>query len=154
MRGILEWEWSTTSTNINIIGTYEHTAQIVGTSPGFANIKVRTRNACGWSQSAYLMVQVENCNFLNSDIRVFPNPANETLTISVGDDGASGQAQQKNQPTVFTAIVYDGSGRQHRQGESKDGAIQFDTGNLPEGTYFVHIHKGGEVEKRQVVSRH
>ncbi|WP_262246176.1 T9SS type A sorting domain-containing protein [Parapedobacter soli] len=39
-------------------------------------------------------------------------------------------------------------------GASKDGKTQFETAGLPEGTYFVHIHKDGEVEKRQVVIRH
>ncbi|MGV3763410.1 T9SS type A sorting domain-containing protein [Parapedobacter sp.] len=86
--------------------------------------------------------------------RVYPNPANETLTVSVGDDGA-GQAQRKARPAAFTAILYDHAGTEHRKGESKDGtAVQFNTTGLPEGTYFVHIHKDGEVEKRQVVIRH
>ncbi|MEC3878757.1 T9SS type A sorting domain-containing protein [Parapedobacter sp. 10938] len=119
----------------------------VGTWSGWVEVEFEV---CGVTKTRSIFCQVQS----PQPFTVFPNPANETLTISVGDDGASGQAQRRNQSTVFTAILYDGSGRQHRHGESKDGKIQFETAGLPEGTYFVHIHKDGEVEKRQVVIRH
>ena len=87
---------------------------------------------------------------------MFPNPADATLTVSIGTGKAENDPTPKaNNSSSFSVILYDSGGREHQKAESRNGEdIHLDTSDLPEGTYFVHIHKDGEVEKRQVVIRH
>lgn len=147
---ILEWEWSTTSSNVNISATYGHTAQIVGTSSGTASIRVRTRNACGWSQYAYLIVTVQNCSAFITEMKVFPNPADESLTVST----VEGENVTAKSSVTFDVTLYDATGRSQLTATSRDGKLTLDTGALPEGTYFLHIMHGDDIEKRQIVIKH
>lgn len=125
-------------------------------APGLYDVKIYTQNDCGWSTNYWPLIFF--CSTSGGMFSVFPNPANESLTISIDPDGAQAE-RSRGQVGVdvdhFSVILYDNSGRGIRKAESKDGkAVRFDTAGLPDGTYFIHIHHGEKVEKRQVAIRH
>lgn len=143
---------TTTTTRVQLVYT--------PTMPGWYNIRVRAINNtnCGpgpWYEDD---IEYKDCNnpFGGEEgWKVYPNPASATLTVSIGNEAERAAVPDKSLLPAFRVLLYDGQGRQVRQGEGKDGAVQFDTRQLPNGTYFLHIHSaGGQVEKRQVVIRH
>lgn len=128
------------------------------TVPGWYNIRVRAiSHPCGIGPWYEDDIEYKNCyNPLGGryDWKIYPNPASETLTVSMGSEAERVAVPDKSLLPPFSAVLYDTQGRQLRQGEGRDGAVQFDTRQLPEGTYFLHILHDGQVEKRQVVITH
>ncbi len=126
--------------------------------PGLYNIRVRAiHNSCGtgpWYEEDIEYMDCYSPLSGEETWKIYPNPASETLTVSIGNEPERETMGSKASLPSFSAVLYDGQGRQLRQGESKDGSVQFDTGRLPNGPYFLHIHHDGQVEKRQVVIRH
>lgn len=89
-----------------------------------------------------------------SPFTVSPNPANGSLTVTaeVEDTSAKGTG---NQPAgEFNVKLYNGQGRLLREAESMNGSVTLDTQELPEGTHYLHISRGKETVKRQVVIKH
>ena len=127
--------------------------------PGWYISQARIINhPCGTGQWVGYEVEFIDCSSMysmeDSPWKVFPNPANETMTVFPDNSGQADPAVGKTMPSAFTIVLYDSEGKRCLQGESRDGIIQIGTHNLIEGTYFLHIHHNGEVEKRQVVIRH
>lgn len=118
-------------------------------------IRVRViNNPCASGDWTYSFFEYVDCGY--SPWKVFPNPADEILTVSFDIGRAANDSiPKRNSLSSFSVILYDSGGREHQKAESRNGEdIHLDTNDLPEGTYFVHIHKDNEVEKRQVVIRH
>ncbi len=117
-------------------------------------ITLTVTGECGTPVVKGISVPVIDCSGGGTTWMVYPNPANEALTVTVGNEAERSSVTDKSILPVFRAVLYDNTGRQLRQSESKEGKVEFETRQLPEGTYFLHIHHNGEVEKRQVVIRH
>ncbi len=117
-------------------------------------ITLTVTGECGTPVVKGISVPVIDCSGGGTTWMVYPNPASEVLTVAVGSEAERNSVTDKSTLSTFTALLYDSTGRQLRQGESKDGKVEFDTRQLPAGTYFLHIHHGDAVEKRQVVIRH
>ncbi|SKB29642.1 Por secretion system C-terminal sorting domain-containing protein [Parapedobacter luteus] len=135
------------------------TLSYVPTVPGWYNIRVRAIGSisCGpgpWQEDDIEFMDCSGMDGGTTVWKVFPNPADETLTVALGSKAEDSGLPDKSALPAFRVTLYDSGGRQLRQGESKEGRIAFDTRQLAAGTYFVHIHHNGEVEKRQVVIRH
>ncbi|MBK1440153.1 S8 family peptidase [Parapedobacter sp. ISTM3] len=135
------------------------TLSYVPSVPGWYNIRVRAIGSisCGpgpWQEDDIEFMDCSGMDGGTTVWKVFPNPANETLTVALGSKAGGSGLPDKSALPAFRVTLYDSGGRQLRQGESKEGRVAFDTRQLAAGTYFVHIHHNGEVEKRQVVIRH
>lgn len=153
--GITNWNWffdtPPTSYWINPAGSGAAVELSIGT-PGSYLLAVSVTNPCGTSAAAVLPIEVLSSGWFS--FSVYPNPTSDLLTVSVALTGVDGQERVEKDLPTFKTILYDSQGKQLRQGDSKDGFVQFDTRSLAEGTYFLHIHQDGEVEKRQIVIRH
>jgi hypothetical protein len=143
---ILEYQWQLPGWGV----TWQTNNYIYVDIPPYVSfpqtIEVSVRTECGWQGPWYLEVweQSPGCADPIWPLTVSPNPADGTLTVSLADNAAGKQTQDKPVST-FSAILYDSKGSQHRKGESKGGSLQFDTRELPEGTYFLHIYLNGNI---------
>lgn len=148
--GTILWGQGTATIQFSVDNlTWPNTSSTVG-------VTVVVHGECGNPLTQGISVPVVDCGPGAGSWLVYPNPADESLTVSMGDETERSSVSDRSALPVFKAVLYDGTGRQLRQGESKDGKVEFDTRGLANGTYFLHIHlpTGGQVEKRQVVIRH
>ena len=79
---------------------------------------------------------------------VYPNPVSDVLSININ-------ASEIESPTglSFDIRLYDALGNILRQQKPKDGTIEFNVANLPNGVYYLHIYDGvnEKPEMRQIV---
>ena len=152
-QGVLEWEWGKDG-DFSLIDFPPTRKHILGLVPENGRIDVRARNACGWSSpSVGLYVFITDCSALKEGAlvwQVYPNPADESLTVSAVEVGTT----VAKSAVTFGVTLYDGTGRTRLAGEGRDGSMVLDTGGLPEGTYFLHINHGDDIEKQQIVIKH
>lgn len=78
-------------------------------------------------------------------VAVYPNPTSSELTVSYAD---TEEAETEN---VFSAELYDAEGKFKKAGSSVNGRLMFDTNDLKDGLYIIHITTGSETIKRQVL---
>lgn len=132
-----EWRWSLpgaipdTSNNQSLIAVYPN--------PGTYNISLTTANAYGTSNTVTKTVIIEGCNTTVAEsvkqlIKVYPNPANDLLTIDSGDLNG-----------IKTIEIIDVQGKLVRSENSPGQVIMIDIASLPAGTYFLSIKMDGEV---------
>ncbi|SFF40609.1 T9SS type A sorting domain-containing protein [Thermoflexibacter ruber] len=151
--GITQIEWAPTSGNVYIVGN-----QINGgvTATAYANslsglpaqLRVRIRNCAGWSEWYVFYVNVcSGFRFIYS-----PNPTSEVLTITAVP------TEENKDFTIATEIDFeakllDQDGKVVREGknQNKENKLSFDVKGLKEGTYYLHILHGKELEKHQII---
>jgi hypothetical protein len=88
-----------------------------------------------------------------------PNPVADELTISFNEpsNSASNSISIVNVSTTYSIKLIDNMGNLQRQAtythnpNTKSLSVKFNTSNLPEGTYFLHIENMGKIEKHQIV---
>jgi|GEM_PF-569956 len=83
----------------------------------------------------------------------YPNPTSDILYIDINDTAAAKSALD---PT-YEIRLYNMQGNQLRQTTAKkNGKVKFNVANLPNGTYFLHIHGGinAQQTKQQIIIRH
>lgn len=83
---------------------------------------------------------------------IYPNPADDMLTIKpkpIKEDKIKVRKE-------ITANLYNEKGEKLKTGESINSGetITFDTRNIPNGTYYLHIIEGKETIKKQVIIKH
>ena len=95
----------------------------------------------------------------------YPNPASNTLNIEI-DREAIAQAKAMEQTTtgakrlntdpVYDIRLYDGQGKLLRNAKARDGKIEFNVSNLPNGIYYLHIYDGvsDKPDMRQIIVEH
>lgn len=57
-----------------------------------------------------------------------------------GQTSANGNAVKTG--NTYDIRLYDGQGNLLRQTSAKDGTVQFNVSNLPDGIYYLHIYDG------------
>lgn len=90
-----------------------------------------------------------------------PNPANNETTTQNQTADNTGQsttvspaADSKTQKS-FSAELYNDKGKAIRSGKNgSNSKIVFNTQDIPNGNYFLHIIDGKEVTKKQVIIQH
>ncbi len=90
-----------------------------------------------------------------------PNPANNETTTQNQTADNTGQsttvspaADSKTQKS-FSAELYNNKGKAIRSGKNgSNSKIVFNTQDIPNGNYFLHIIDGKEVTKKQVIIQH
>jgi len=82
-----------------------------------------------------------------------PNPVSDILTIDLTqtDIDAFGIQPFSETETIFDIRLLNSHGMVVRQQRTQAATIQFDVSNLPEGTYYLHIEHGGEIEMHQII---
>jgi|GEM_PF-2319780 len=83
------------------------------------------------------------------ELSVYPNPTFSVLNVKVED-----RATETLQPvTNYDVRLYDNQGNLLRRSTTTDGYVQFNVINLPNGSYFLHVHDGVNSTpiKRQVM---
>jgi uncharacterized protein (DUF736 family) len=109
-------------------------------SPFFGGaITLRLLNRCGWTNTPYVLNLSNSCfGFAAS-----PNPAGNTLVISDLDPAKETSASllDKNNNTLKTA-------------SSKDGKIELDLTQVPNGLYILLVKQNDKSETQQIVINH
>jgi len=82
-----------------------------------------------------------------------PNPVSNILTIDLTQAATSTPLSDRGRAseTIFDIRLLNSHGMTVRQQRTQARSIQFDVSNLPEGTYYLHIEHGGEIEMHQII---
>ena len=86
-------------------------------------------------------------NTENDDVKVYPNPTSDILTMEIGVESTK---------ATYDIRLYDGQGNLLRQQKTKGGTVQFNVSALPNGIYYLHVYDGvsDTPEMRQIVVEH
>ncbi|MCL2414648.1 MAG: M12 family metallo-peptidase [Bacteroidales bacterium] len=80
-----------------------------------------------------------------------PNPVSDVLIIDLTPREADVFRTRISAETAFNIRLLNAHGIVVRQQRTQASTIQFDVSQLPEGTYYLHIEHGGEIEKHQII---
>ncbi len=154
---ILEWEWEKVTGNFNLLD-FESCADILGFQPGNGFVSVRVRNACGWSNPTFIVVNVTDCSGMTvqqKSIKLFPNPATSSVTLSV-DKAKLSQPDKGKESLPAASInevkIYDnfGSVKLYRK-FTKQPTATLDISGLPKGVYVVEVNTGNGLEHQPLL---
>jgi hypothetical protein len=144
------WEWETVNDLIFINGTAD-TRTICPTGSGFSSVRVRARNACGWSewiQMPDFEITTSFSNFLrqsSSTYTIYPNPTNDIVNIDLRD--------QNNVPDKGARIsgeLFDIMGQSKSKVEIIKNRAIFSVRGLNKGVYVLKIYINDQVESHQI----
>lgn len=138
------YSWSTAPISLPISSSGLNATITFPNTDADYQVKGKATNTCGSSTDRILHVSTG----ANDPWIIYPNPADESLLVSIKD------TRLQENSMNFSAIIYDQFGRELRQSRSRDGRIEFDTRNLSNGTYFLHIFHNGKIQKEQVLIQH
>ena len=82
-----------------------------------------------------------NATEMNEDLKVYPNPANEMLTIEIGPNATS----------AFVTNLVGGVSESIDISNRRDGQIVHSISNLAPGIYIIHVHEEDLVRCSRVV---
>ncbi len=89
---------------------------------------------------------------------IFPNPAGDEISVEQTFDKNDKKFSRSNfseKSNRFKVKLYNEKGTVLRQGENNGQLkISFNTRDLPNGTYYLHITEGKNVIKKQVIIQH
>lgn len=121
-------------------------------------ISVRAINECGGYGDPYLLnVSTENCSGRYS-FTVYPNPASDELIISSAEQKTEGDltVTDTDKNEEYQIILYNDKGKALRsvKEQLRKSQVKIDTRQIPDGTYFLHITKGKEITRQQIIIKH
>lgn len=102
-------------------------------------------------------VYFNNTCFYNYVYRIYPNPADNEITVSYdGIETETTGAQSKKAPKKeFEVELLNNKGEKVRIGKSNgNGSLILNTQAIPEGNYYLHILDGNKIIKKQVIIGH
>lgn len=156
--GVLEWEWEKVAGNFNLLD-YGSCADIIGFEPSSGFISVRVRNACGWSNPTFIVVSITECGSITmqqSSIKLFPNPATSSVTISV-DNTRQNQLNIERKDnaqlvTINDVKVYDNFGRvRFYKKFIRQQTATLNIAGLPTGIYMVEVNTGNRLAYQPLI---
>jgi hypothetical protein len=110
---------------------------------GTHTLRMRWRNACGWSPDAVMNLPVSGPGWFSA---VYPNPATDRLTIEINRDPANGsqstESGDRADEITYDIRLYNLSGDLLRSMQTKGEQVELNVSTLPAGIYFLHIHDG------------
>lgn len=154
--GILEWDWVKVSGNFQLLASGRN-AQIIGFTPTSGLITVRARNACGWSAFNLILVFINDCwhTSNHSLVKLYPNPASNSITIAVGNQNEYSKLKGYNKKTTanITAVkIYDSEGTVRLfQKYNQKQKVLIDVSSLENGLFVVEVYTGDGVEYQKLV---
>ncbi|WP_017257289.1 T9SS type A sorting domain-containing protein [Pedobacter arcticus] len=116
----------------------------------------RYTNECGTSDWKYIYIPYSSYYTYT----IYPNPTNQTLTVSRDKQGKENKTTSTppnngNANKSFSVSLYnDKATSMYQQKSTKGDDISFDTHNIPNGTYYLHIQEGKTIIKKQIIIEH
>ena len=152
--GALSYEWYLNG-QFQQISSYNHEFTVNSCGNYYTGVRVRT-SACGWTTQSTISFTV-TCS--DGNFTVYPNPANEQLTIEQCASAASFSATASaatgwnitSAPTSFSVKLYNGQQKVVATGTANKAELQLDTSKLPPGTYYLHIYYKDGILQKQIV---
>ena len=119
-------------------GGNNSTAINLGT--GCYTVTVKDANSCGTSSSTCIgfISGIEKLTYDNSEILIYPNPANSKFTVEY-----SGK--------LFNYYVYNNLGQLLSENKNNKNITVIDLSNFPKGVYFVEIETGKDRFRKKIV---
>lgn len=123
-----------------------------GSQPTTGSISVRAVNACGIGDPKTRGVSTMNCPF-SSIFSVYPNPANQNLTVTLSKNFQNNIQNQDTQN--YTVKLFSTSQTLLRSTTMPaKGKVVFNTADLSSGLYYLHVSDGNTTYKEQVAVFH
>lgn len=147
------WEWQR-SNNLIILNssTDKNTRTICPMGPGFSSIKVRAKNACGWSEwyeiPEFEITALPPGIFMKQSANtftVFPNPSNDMVYIGLKDT-----TKKLEKETVITGEFFDILGFSKTKVNIVNNKASFSVKGLNKGIYILKIYINNQVESHQI----
>ncbi|TZF85561.1 T9SS type A sorting domain-containing protein (plasmid) [Pedobacter sp. BS3] len=132
-------------------------ADVVFNFPGYYIVQVEIITDCMesiWSDP--LLIEVDNSGAEWRSYSYFPNPANKELTIQyVGEQGAEKTAvtEKAKATKQFEVLLIDNKGNILRSAKNSN-PITFNTHDISDGIYYLHIKEKEKTVKKQIIIKH
>lgn len=125
------------------------------TQSGTYTLYCSANNTCGASYTRSLTIIIGGGGGQQQRVAVYPNPTSSSLTIESNGNSLSiadgNQSDKSSKVDDFTAKLLNEFNIVMLWGESKNGKIVFDVSGIPNGIYFLHVIKGGELSSQQIM---
>jgi len=82
----------------------------------------------------------------------FPNPANDYIEIDINREKMA--EENISTDSKCTLTIYDKTGLVKNKTEFRGFPFRIETGNLPEGVYFINLLYGGKTYSMRVIIKH
>ena len=120
--------------------------------PGTYHVYVYAENPCGWPDSTKFYPVVFWCEDDTWPLfSVSSDPTAEMLTVSLVGESDLDAAFDRSLLPVYRAVLYDSSGKQVQEMNSKEGRIEIDARKFSPSSYTLHIHYGKDRVKKEEV---
>lgn len=145
------WEWQALNSKISISGS-RNARTIMLVDYGLTGVKVRTKNACGWSpwfESQFEIVEIppiwnKQANTKqDNQYTIYPNPSKDTVNIELNNTETHKQAKTSGE-------LFDIFGISKSKMEIKEGKAMFSVKGLQKGIYILKIITNNKVETHQI----
>ena len=95
----------------------------------------------------------------NQSVVIYPNPADNTMTVTNNNIPAVTDAAGNSTgivPQSYQIIVYNSNGNVLTSAQNTNGnsSITFATADIANGYYFLHIIQGSNVIEKQIIIQH
>jgi len=124
---------------------------------GIYTMYCSVNNSCGSSWTHNLTINISSGGGQQQRIAVYPNPTSSSLTIETTgssiaiSDTNLNEASKATNVDNFSAKLVNQFNLELISGESKNGKIIFDVSNIQNGLYYLHIMRGQEIIKQQIL---
>lgn len=147
--------WTVQNTSANTITFFLPTS-----NNSYGPVRVSVNNGCG--ATPLTGITVVPCSYMMSsgDFKIYPNPSYGDLFVEYDTEsnqlGKSFDAESHNQnskPSIvtFKVDIFDRTEKLVGTGESMENKVYLDTKRLQPGTYYLHIHSGKDVFRKQII---
>lgn len=152
------YNWDTgIFTEISGQGTSQITLQAPSYNGWGSNyIALYIETACGWANSVgYTVYEHDQCSWYSYTIS--PNPAGDHVEVQAKKKI---NKKEETEDFDFTEVknvevkLYDKYSKEIKAGKLKDGRFRFDTSNLPNDIYIIHIINGKEITREKIIVAH
>lgn len=147
------WEWQALNSKISISGS-RNARTIMLVDYGITGVKVRTKNACGWSpwvETQFEIVEIppiwskqSNPN-KTDEYTIFPNPSKDVVNIASISKSNFPQKEVKIYGELFDLL-----GISKTKIEIIDGKALFSVKELKKGIYILKIFINDKIETHQI----
>ncbi len=122
----------------------------------YGTVRVSINNGCG-SPSPFMGVTVfpgMSCNYMTAgNFKIYPNPSDGELNVEYLDEKKDplNDTYETEIDGVFKIEIYNKNEKLVKTADSKNGKVNLETKDLQPGTYFLQIHFGKEVLRKQIL---
>jgi hypothetical protein len=123
------------------------------------HLKARANNGCGTTSFTSRFVDVTCKDGPINPLSIYPNPADNQLTVAVEEEKALygktwNNAEKYQARADYSYYLYDLNHQLVKQYKRERNTLQINTTDLKEGFYILHVVKGDKTWKAKVEIRH